>query len=229
MIGYDGIAEVVFRTLTRVLEQHANTASANSDGGVGGGEQPQLVVHQPSMTKTGGDAKKAEEEEKRDINAVDGWDAAANVAQESLNALVAKQTEERRREGEDIAGSSAPVASGQGAEQDSTSTGTAATGKAKEQQDKKKQGLSLPITHSPVYVRIQPCIAPLPWTTTSNSKELVEGENSNKNLHFIVALRDPSHHLQHQTVSQAVPHSWREFGLSYPFVVMMTMADNRSM
>lgn len=84
---------------------------------------------------------------------------------------------------------------------------------------------TLPITHCPVFVRIQPVIAPLPLFSAGSAppKDAVATDPSSampgtaieeeKHLFFIVLLRDPSNELSHATLSQSMPASW----LDVPF------------
>lgn len=78
----------------------------------------------------------------------------------------------------------------------------------------------VPITVSPVFLRIQPILAPLPFaepspislTTLTPPTPASPSPPSPAPLHlyFLLLLSDPSHNLRHSTVTQAVPRSWME-------------------
>ncbi|SPO23147.1 uncharacterized protein UTRI_01825 [Ustilago trichophora] len=161
MIGYDGISDVTYQVLAKVLEQVDSS-----------GTEQQLVVNKAqietpaSKPKTDGMA-----EQERDLNAVEGFAAAFRLAKVNLEECI-KQHEV-----------AAPP-------------------------QRSADAAALPITTCPVFVRIQACLADL-----SGDEASVEGGESNKNLFFLVLLRDPQHGLSHKTVSQAVPTSW----LDVPF------------
>lgn len=75
----------------------------------------------------------------------------------------------------------------------------------------------LPITVSPVFLRIQPVLAPLPFAEPSvisapsspQDPESIPIPNT-PHLFFMILLSDPSHRLRSSTVTQAVPGSWLE-------------------
>jgi hypothetical protein len=81
MVGYDGISDVVFQVLQRVMEtQHVAAQS-------GGGSEQQLVVNRaPGAVRhssDGGVVALEGENEERAFHAVRGWDAAAKRARVS--------------------------------------------------------------------------------------------------------------------------------------------------
>jgi hypothetical protein len=73
---------------------------------------------------------------------------------------------------------------------------------------KSKANPDLPITICPVYLRIQPVLAPLPWHTEATTKPA-----AGRALFFLFHFRDPLHGLTHETLTQALPASW----LDIPF------------
>ncbi|CEH14536.1 Maintenance of telomere capping protein 1, Mtc1 [Ceraceosorus bombacis] len=180
MIGYDGIADVVFKVLQSVMEAQMDR-----------GTEQQLVVNKAPEPRPSGEAKTVEESSplkqatsdsnERDFRAVIGWDQAREKAENALAKTIASH-------------SAAPPAT---------------------------SSLTVPITHCPVFVRIQPVLAPLPiFASTSNagiskarsvtSKENAEPEEQ---LWFLLLLQDPGNGCRHTTVSQSVPRSW----LDVPF------------
>lgn len=71
--------------------------------------------------------------------------------------------------------------------------------------------VTLPVTNCPVYLRLQPVIAPLPsmptaLTTSRQTTTTPVGQQ----LYFLLVLIDPTHSLSHYTVSQPIPASWLE-------------------
>lgn len=84
--------------------------------------------------------------------------------------------------------------------------------------------VSVPVAHCPVFVRIQPVIAPLPGQAGPSGSGSASGSatptatptptpREAKQVYFLILLQDPSHGLSHKTCSQAMPHEW----LSLPF------------
>ncbi|KDN38030.1 hypothetical protein K437DRAFT_240305 [Tilletiaria anomala UBC 951] len=182
MIGYDGISEVVFRTLTRVMEQHAGDSST----------EQQLVVNKPPKSEApatsstpSASAKPADADVERDINAVEGFEEAVKVAEVNVEQLIKASS---------FSSSASSSQNAKGKEAEKAAQPADASAKTSS-----SNSVALPITTCPVYVRIQPCVAPLPW-----------GRSLSKYLYFIILLKDPSNGLDHQTISQAVPQTWLE-------------------
>jgi hypothetical protein len=69
--------------------------------------------------------------------------------------------------------------------------------------------LTVPTTYCPVYMRIQPCVAPIPFLHQSPS----DPSSPSTVLFFLLLLRDPTHNLSHSTISQSMPTAW----LDIPF------------
>lgn len=88
----------------------------------------------------------------------------------------------------------------------------------------------VPITVSPVFLRIQPILAPLPFseptlllptlasvasasdpsTPASNAIIATTASAAPQHLYFLLLLYDPSHSLRHSTITQAVPSQWMD-------------------
>ena len=69
--------------------------------------------------------------------------------------------------------------------------------------------VTVPVTNCPIFLRIQPCLAPLPFhpgPTTPGSKD-------GHALFFLLLLKDPGHNLSHSSISQSIPAPW----LDIPF------------
>lgn len=74
--------------------------------------------------------------------------------------------------------------------------------------------LTVPITTCPIYLRIQPVLAPLPYLPRPSSTTNSDDKDSNpKALFFLLLLRDPTHNLAHESLSQSIPAAW----LDIPF------------
>ncbi|GAA5828990.1 hypothetical protein JCM11251_004090 [Rhodosporidiobolus azoricus] len=73
--------------------------------------------------------------------------------------------------------------------------------------------LTVPVTTCPIYLRIQPALAPLPFLPSSSLNPASTTPDSQKALFFLLLLRDPTHNLVHSSVSQSMPASW----LDIPF------------
>lgn len=69
-------------------------------------------------------------------------------------------------------------------------------------------------TICPIYLRVQPALAPLPFGSfsSSSSKQTLSAadtaDKSDIHLFFLFFLIDPSNQLYHQTLSQAMPAAW---------------------
>ncbi|GAA5872787.1 hypothetical protein JCM3774_006330 [Rhodotorula dairenensis] len=70
--------------------------------------------------------------------------------------------------------------------------------------------VTVPVTTCPVYMRLQPCLAPLPALPSSCLPTSTPDPTSLKSLFFLVLLRDPMHKLVHSSLSQSMPASWLE-------------------
>ncbi|KNZ47609.1 hypothetical protein VP01_628g6 [Puccinia sorghi] len=184
MVGYDGIEDLVYRSLSKVMEQ------------VDGGD---LILNK-------GDEERPKPSEsagpERDLQAaegmIDGYKLALANLEQMIQRIEGKKAELKMKE-----------ASGEGS---APQTG---------------EGGELPITHCPVYVRIQPIISrlpvfgPTPSTTTRGSKATMlevaqqQGQQGvtvdmEGHLFFLVLLRDVKNSLDHTTLTQSIPATWLE-------------------
>ncbi|EPQ28801.1 uncharacterized protein PFL1_03604 [Pseudozyma flocculosa PF-1] len=168
MVGYDGIEDVTYRVLAKVMEQ------VDSDN-----TEQQLVVNKAPGQSSASRPKQGQDQE-RDLNAVEGFEAAFRLATVNLDEIV--KTHEVKPPAADAS-----------------------------------TGATLPITTCPVFVRIQACLSALPGLSPSSgsgekgkaaASKVAEADD--KQLFFIVLLKDPLHGLSHKTISQAVPTSWLE-------------------
>ncbi|CED84988.1 Maintenance of telomere capping protein 1, Mtc1 [Phaffia rhodozyma] len=170
MFGYDGVEGVVYRSLSKILEQ------------VEGGE---LIVNRGKTDPV----PRSNSGKERDLNAIQGMAVASKVAEAGLKELIDGHVSKPNQ----------PTAIG------------------------------LPVTVSPVFLRIQPVLAPLPYAepsiislSPSPSGPSAEGEvppavtpistPNPDHLSFIVLLSDQAHGLRSSTVSQAVPGGWLNVG-----------------
>jgi hypothetical protein len=67
-----------------------------------------------------------------------------------------------------------------------------------------KPANDLPITVCPVYLRLQPVLATLPWSSSATE------EAEEKHLYFLLLFQDPRHSLSHRTLTQSLPAAWLE-------------------
>lgn len=70
----------------------------------------------------------------------------------------------------------------------------------------------VPVTTVPIYMHLQPLLAPLPSYPTSSTLSSVappqQQQQPPHHLTFILTLHDETHKLRHCTVSQHVPADW---------------------
>ncbi|GAA5857308.1 hypothetical protein JCM8547_002211 [Rhodosporidiobolus lusitaniae] len=71
-------------------------------------------------------------------------------------------------------------------------------------------GLTVPVTTCPIYMRIQPVLAPLPFLPSTLLNPAHTTPDAQKSLFFLLVLRDPTHNLVHSSLSQAMPATWLE-------------------
>jgi len=162
---------------------------------VDGGE---LIVNRREAEGT--ESSHADEEEERNLSTVDGFVEANKVAETCIEALIKRHYKPPRETG-----------TGAGKEQKSSDQPTHG-------RTRSHSNITLPVTECPVYLRIQPVLAPFPFSLPSTSTESAEGSSSeasseDKNLFFLLILRDPTHSLNHKTLSQYMPAKW----LDIPF------------
>lgn len=77
-----------------------------------------------------------------------------------------------------------------------------------------------PTTYSYVYIRIQPYMTtfPLPQPSVNSGLTPLAIPTEQTSLQFLLYLSDPSHQLNHSTVTQAVPGKWLDFWDDYEWV-----------
>ncbi|GAA5967834.1 hypothetical protein JCM3765_001895 [Sporobolomyces pararoseus] len=168
MKGYDGVETLVYRGLSKIMDQ--------IEGGT-------LMVNRATSEEKEEEKKTTEpgeEEEERNLNLVEGIAAGWKMSQDTLDKLISSTYKPP----------------------------------SESQQPGSPSSLTLPVTNCPVYLRLQPVLAPLPSlpsppsTSASNSSPA-----SSKQLYFLLLLIDPTHSLTHHTISQPLPSSW----LDIPF------------
>ncbi|WVQ93317.1 hypothetical protein IAU59_000385 [Kwoniella sp. CBS 9459] len=90
--------------------------------------------------------------------------------------------------------------------------------KAREDKDPRGRGKSnpsVPVTTIPIFLHLQPLLAPLPYPeppilTSSSSASAGATSTPPKHLQFLLTLQDPTHSLAFTTVSQPTPADWME-------------------
>lgn len=82
----------------------------------------------------------------------------------------------------------------------------------KENNSSRGESIAVPITTCPIFMRIQPCLAPLPYCVSlpSDAEKDPSASESTMALFFLLLLRDPTHNLIHSSLSQSIPASWLE-------------------
>ena len=171
------------------------------------------IEKKESSDVTGGDEGDRDE---RNLNAIEGFLEGYNMAEANLDALIKRHYKRPETAGEHHEA---------GQPQASSGTEVRLSGHARPE-----AALTVPVTVCPVYMRIQPVLAVLPFSlpysnsTTSTSDTATSLENTSNHsqpaqpvedtyLFFIVLLRDPTNQLLHKTLTQSMPSAW----LSIPF------------
>lgn len=182
MDGYEGIVDVIFQTMTRVLEQHAGDSSI----------EHHLIADRVFLGSERVDERAPKE---RDLHPAQGLNQGALQAETIVKQLVSESslrgpTDASQKEKDKITeiknsakSSNADDPSGQEPETEvSTSTDT-------------------------IYLRLQPTFASLPYQSGTTFSSVKKGEN----LFFVVYLHDPVHDLIFTTLSQSIPSSFCAF------------------
>ena len=154
---------------------------------VDGGE---LVVNKGQVEATQATEEQEDDGEERNLNTVDGLAEGYEAAQGKLDALVKQHYKKPEPAPEP---SDAPTQPGHA-------------------RNRSQSQVTVPVTLCPVYMRIQPVLATLPYLSHSSTESDKAGEDG-KHLFFILLLRDPTNSLIHRTLTQSIPGQW----LDIPF------------
>lgn len=177
-------------------------------------DSPSNAQKQPSQKSELG-LEDDDDDDERNLNTVEGFVEGYKLAEANLEALIKKHYQK-------------PAEPQHNQQQQQQSPGKSPTHGRKE-----SAGVSLPVTVCPVYMRIQPVIAAMPFATTSTSSttpSTTTPSSSNEqpqtgatmtttrtsddlHLYFVMILRDPTNELVHKTLSQSMPSKW----LDIPF------------
>lgn len=142
-------------------------------------------------------AIEGEEEDERNLNTVEGFVEGYKLAEANLDALIKKHYKKPEEP------SSTP------------SEKTPSHGR-------KESSITIPVTICPVYMRIQPVLASMPFTASSSNPSAPSASDNSStplktsddlHLFFILILRDPTNELVHKTLTQSMPSKW----LDIPF------------
>jgi hypothetical protein len=122
----------------------------------------------------------------RNLNLIEGFAEAYKLADANLEAMIKKTYQP-------------PTSDADGSEKPKAHARTTS--------------ITIPVTICPVYMRIQPVLAPLPFPSSSSSTPSDAPAQEEKHLYFILLLRDPTNSLVHRTLTQSMPKAW----LDIPF------------
>ncbi|KAK9897801.1 hypothetical protein P389DRAFT_210203 [Cystobasidium minutum MCA 4210] len=190
MLGYEGVETLVYRALAKVMEQVEGGDLVVNKGHVD--DSPTAAPRQSApAAEAGGEG---EEEDERSLNTVEGLVEGYKLAEANLEALIKKHYKKP--------------------EEPSSASSEKAAGHSR-----KESSLTIPVTICPVYMRIQPVLAPMPFSPQALSST-TEADATSKlktsddlHLFFILILRDPTNELVHKTLTQSMPSKW----LDIPF------------
>lgn len=145
MVGYEGIDDLVFRVLGRVVETHA--AQDHAQEGNEGPDQQQIIVNKSRTQQSMEDERTDAGTHARSMNALDsgGFEHAWKTAETKLDAL--------------IQATYTPAPAQDTAAKDGVSSSSSDT------------SAKLPITTCPLYIRIQPLLAALPGLESSSDRQ----------------------------------------------------------
>jgi len=169
MRGYDGVETLVYRALARIMEQ------------VEGGD---LIVNRGEESRP----KDTSSDSPRDMNTVEGYEAAYKLAQAELDDIIKKNT--KPRPAEDPTNSSPTTYSHVYLRIQPFMTSYTLP----------QQAQAAPVSNA------DPTSAPAAPAPTQ------------ANLQFIIHLSDPWHQLVHTTVTQAIPGEWLKIWDDYDWV-----------
>lgn len=206
MKGYEGVETLVYRALSKVRQIYMLGSFIALIGlrlqimeQVEGGE---LVVNRGQSD----DAATNEDDdgEERNLNTISGLHEGYKLAEANLEALIKQHYKKPDELLDAEAGGDKP--------------------KPSHGRSRSQSALTVPVTRCPVYMRIQAVMAPLPFAlpavaekSDSTEDEAVapaaSSDDMDKQLYFILILRDPTNSLIHRTLTQAIPGSW----LDIPF------------
>jgi hypothetical protein len=140
--------------------------------------------------------QEGEEDDERNLNTVQGFLEAYKLAEANLDALIKKHYTKP--------------------EQPSTSSSNEKT----PSHSRKESSITVPVTVCPVYMRIQPVLASMPFDMPTASTQLASDSSPSSGptiktdeelyLFFILILRDPTNELVHKTLTQSMPSKWLE-------------------
>lgn len=115
----------------------------------------------------------------RSFNPIDGWEAGYKAAQTEMTALIGRGKDKVRKQDQEGMSSC------------------------------NSQVLTLdPVTTVPVYLLVQPVLAPLPIPEPALLLSEEAASTPPQHFYFIASLQDPIHGLRFTTVSQPAPADW---------------------
>ncbi|KAH9458611.1 hypothetical protein Pst134EB_010909 [Puccinia striiformis f. sp. tritici] len=204
MVGYDGIETLVYRSLSKVMEQ------------VDGGD---LILNKGDEEKLKNSDQQGTEPE-RNLHAIEGMTEGYKLALANLEQMIKRI--EAKKKAEQVNKPPKIMTPAEEEEEEEEEKDS----RSKEEETNSDQGL--PITHCPVYVRIQPILSRLPMFTSVCTPTVTINEEEDKNtkvggggitvdqephLFFLILLRDVKNSLDHATITQSTPAIW----LDIPF------------
>lgn len=136
-----------------------------------------------------------EDEDDRNLNTVEGFVEGYKLAEANLDALIKKHYKKPE------------------------TTSASEDQSEKPTHSRKESGVTIPVTICPVYMRIQPVLATMPFSASQPSASSPSAPSSQLNtsedqhLFFVMILRDPTNELVHKTLTQSMPSKW----LDIPF------------
>lgn len=188
MVGFDGISDVVFAVLQKVMETHASSHHTS---------EQQLVVNKAPLSSVLNEDKQSESEDsERNMKAVTGFEQGWKLAE------VSEQASEEIENWFLLLKKYMPFAIDHLQTKLSQLIEIHNETNEKSSKSNNDNGISLPITTCPLFIRIQPVLDFMPGIAATPP------HMNPTHLFLEILLKDPTNSLTHKTISQPIPKAF---------------------